>query len=102
MKIRPIRDQVLIQREEAESITKGGIVLPDISKDRPCRGTVLDVGPGKPYDNISDMDESSERVPMNVKIGDRVFYQRYAGNVIDEEQNLLLIRENEIMAIIEE
>lgn len=102
MNIRPIRDQVLIKCDNAEDVTKGGILLPDVAKDRPCKGTVIEVGPGKPYENLAGDMYMGARVPLNVRVGDKVFFQRFAGNVIDEKENLLLIRENEIMCVIEE
>ena len=102
MKIRPIRDQVLVCCEEAKGVTEGGIILPDISKDKPCKGEILAIGPGRPYDSLKEDMCIGSRVPMSVKVGDKVFFQRFAGNVIPDQEQLLLIRENEIMAIIEE
>jgi chaperonin GroES len=96
IKLQPLGDRVVVQREESLEKTAGGIVLPDSAKDKPARGRVVSVGQGKVLDDGS-------RSELQVKVGDRVVFSSYAGEsfkVADEE--LLLMREDEILAIIEE
>jgi chaperonin GroES len=91
LKIVPLGDKVVLKRQEAESLTKGGIVLPDSAKDRPQRGEVIAIGDGHTKDDGS-------KVPLTVKQGDRVIFSSYAGDEIkvgDEEY--LLLRESDIL-----
>ena len=94
-KIQPLGDRVVVQREESEATTAGGIVLPDSAQDKPARGSVISVGPGRVLDD-------GNRSKMQVKIGERVLFSSYAGEVfkVDEEE-LLLMREDDILAVIE-
>ena len=93
--IQPLGDRVVIQREESEATTAGGIVLPDSAKDKPARGTVLSVGPGRVLDDGS-------RSKLQVKIGERVLFSSYAGEVFKvNDEELLLMREDDILAVIE-
>jgi chaperonin GroES len=95
LKLQPLGDRVVIEREESESRTAGGIVLPDTAKDKPSRGTVVSVGDGK-------MSESGKRTPLQVKVGDRVLFSSYAGDSIKVgDMELLLMREDDILAVIE-
>ena len=96
IRLQPLGDRVVVKREESEERTAGGIVLPDTAKDKPARGEVISVGEGKLLDD-------GTRSPMQVKVGDRVIFSSYAGEtfkVADEE--LLLMREDDILAIIED
>ncbi len=96
IRLQPIGDRVVIKREESEGRTAGGIVLPDTAKDKPARGKVVSVGDGRLLDN-------GERSPMQIKEGDRVIFSSYAGETFkvgDEE--LLLMREDDVLAVIEE
>ncbi|MBU0755025.1 MAG: co-chaperone GroES [Planctomycetes bacterium] len=94
-KIRPLGDQILIRRIEAENKTKGGIVLPDSAKEKPKEGIVLALGDGR-------LLESGERKPFQVKTEDRVLFSSYAGTEIKVQgEDLLLVREDEILAILE-
>jgi chaperonin GroES len=95
-KLQPLNDRVVIKREESESKTAGGIVLPDSAKDKPARGSVVCVGNGRLLDNGS-------RSQSQVKVGDRVVFSSYAGEAfkVDEEE-LLLMREDDILAVIED
>jgi chaperonin GroES len=96
LKLQPLGDRVVVQREASESTTAGGIVLPDSAKDKPARGTVISVGNGKLLDN-------GERGELQVKVGDRVIFSSWAGETFkvgDEE--LLLMREEDILAILED
>lgn len=96
MKIKPIGDRVLVEREESESKTAGGIVLPDNAKEKPQRGLVLAVGDGK-------LTKDGSRKPLQVKPGDRVFFTSWAGDErkADDGKNILLMREEDILAIID-
>jgi len=93
--LQPLADRVVVEREESEDRTAGGIVLPDTAKDKPSRGTVLSVGSGRILDDGS-------RAPMQVKKGDRVLFSSYAPETIKVgEDEYLLMREEDILAVIE-
>ena len=93
--IRPLDDRILIKALEAEEKTAGGIVLPDTAKEKPQRGKVVAVGPGKLLEN-------GERAPLTVKVGNTVIYGKYAGTEIKlEGEEHTIMRENEILAILE-
>ena len=95
VKVQPLGDRVVVQREEAEEVTAGGIVLPDSAKDKPARGTIVSVGDGRLLDD-------GLRSEFQVKVGDRVLFSSYAGEqfkIGDDE--LLLMREEDILAVIE-
>ena len=93
--LQPLGDRVVLQREESEEKTAGGIVLPDMAQDKPARGTVISIGDGKLLDD-------GTRSPVQVKPGDRVLFSSYAGetfNLGDDE--VLLMREEDILAVLE-
>jgi chaperonin GroES len=95
LKLQPLGDRVVVEREESEARTAGGILLPDSAKDKPARGVVISVGEGR-------LSGDGKRVPLQVKPGDRVVFTSYAGEqfkVGDDE--LILMREDEILAVIE-
>ncbi|MCS7254125.1 MAG: co-chaperone GroES [Armatimonadota bacterium] len=96
MKIKPLRDKVLIKVEEEEEKTAGGIYLPDTAKERPQRGIVVAVGDGKVTDE-------GKVIPINVKVGDKVIFSKYAGTEIklDGEKHVILSADD-IYAIIED
>jgi chaperonin GroES len=95
MKIRPLNDRILVVREEEEKKTKGGILIPDSAKEKPIRGKVVAVGPGK-------RDENGKRVPMDVKEGDKILFAKYAGTEIKiEEVEHLFMKEDDILGIIQ-
>ena len=95
MKIKPLQDRVVLERLGGEEVTKGGIIIPDTAKERPAEGKVLAVGPGK----VSD---EGKKIPMSVKKGDRVLFSKYAGTEIKVDgQERMILREDEILAIIE-
>jgi chaperonin GroES len=94
-KLQPLGDRVVVEREESEAKTAGGIVLPDTAKDKPARGTVISVGEGRLLDDGS-------RHPLQVKPRDRVIFSSYAGEQFKVgDQELLLMREEDIFAVIE-
>lgn len=95
VKLQPIGDKVVIEREPSEETTAGGIVLPDSAKKKPSRGTVVSVGEGRLLNN-------GNRTEMQVKVGDRVLFSSYAGDEFEMgEQELVLLREEDILAVIE-
>ena len=95
MDIRPLGDRVVVKALEAESKTKGGIVLPDTAKEKPQEGKVVAVGKGKVLENGTVQ-------PPEVKVGDKVLYGKYSGSEITtkEGEELLIMREEDILAII--
>ncbi|MFP3867426.1 MAG: co-chaperone GroES [Desulfobacteraceae bacterium] len=96
MKIKPLNDRVLVKRLEETQVTKGGIFIPDTAKEKPIEGRIVAVGAGK----VSD---KGERMPMSVKEGDRILFGKYAGTEVKlEGEEYLMMREDDILAIIEE
>jgi len=96
MAVKPLDDRVLVKQGEAEETTAGGIVLPDTAKEKPQRGTVVAVGPGKLLD-------SGERGQMGLKKGDEVFYGKYAGTEVKvDQEDYVILRESDVLAVIEE
>ncbi|HID77686.1 MAG TPA: co-chaperone GroES [Planctomycetaceae bacterium] len=94
LKLQPLGDRVVVEREESEETTAGGIVLPDTAKDKPARGRVISVGDGRLLDDGS-------RAPFQVKVGDRVLFSSYAGEEFRVgDRELLLMSEEDILAII--
>ena len=90
--IRPLDDRVVVEPMEAEETTAGGIVLPDAAQEKPQRGTVVAVGPGK-------LLESGERGELSVGVGDEVIYGKYGGTEIEVEgQDVKILRESDILA----
>lgn len=95
MKIKPLGDRVLVEREEAEEKTKGGILLPEKAKEKPQRGVVLEVGEGKVL-------KDGSRKPLQVKKGDRIYFTAWAGDEYKTDgSTVLLMREEEILAVID-
>lgn len=96
MKLRPLEDRVVVRRiEEQEEVQRGGIIIPDTAKERPQEGEVLAVGPGRILEN-------GTRVPMEVKVGDRVIFAKYAGTEVRlDDKEYLVMRESDILAVIE-
>lgn len=95
MNIKPINDRILVKRAEVLDKTPSGIIIPDTSKDRPSKGTVIAVGEGK-------RNKDGKLIPLQVKEGDVVFFCKWVGNELPEDKSLLLLREEEILAIIQE
>jgi chaperonin GroES len=96
MKIQPLGDRVVVEREEAQERTAGGIVLPDTAKDKPQKGKVLAVGDGR-------LTKDGKRRPLQVKVGDQVIFTSYAGDEfkVDGDKKVLLMREDDILAVVE-
>ena len=92
IKIRPLDDRVVVEPIEAEETTSGGIVLPDTAKEKPQRGTVIAVGPGRLLDNGS-------RGELSVAVGDQVIYGKYGGSDIEVDgEEVKILREGDILA----
>lgn len=95
MTMRPLHDRVLVKRLEEEETAAGGIVIPDTAKEKPQKAEVMAVGNGK-------LLESGERVPLDVKQGDRVLFGKYSGSEVKiDGQEYLILREDEILAVLE-
>ena len=92
--MKPLADRVVVKTSEAEEQVKGGIIIPDTAKEKPQQGEVVAVGPGK----ISD---AGALMKMEVKVGDKVLYGKYSGTEVTvDDQELLIMRESDILAII--
>jgi len=93
MNIRPLNDRILVKRMEQEKETPGGIIIPDTAKEKPQLGEVMAVGPGKTGKN-------GDRIPLEVKVGDRVFFAKYAGTEIDKGgEEHIFMKEDDILAV---
>lgn len=92
LKLRPLEDRVVVEPVDAEQMTAGGIVLPDSAQEKPQRGTVLAVGPGKLLDD-------GRRGELSVTVGDQVIYGKYAGSDFEVEgREVKILRESDILA----
>jgi chaperonin GroES len=95
MKIRPLHDRVIVKRVEEERKTASGIVIPDSATEKPDQGEVKAVGPGK-------KDENGKVIAMDLKVGDRVLFGKYSGQVVKVDgDELLVMREEDIMGVVE-
>ena len=93
-KIKPLADRVVIRPQEAEEITKGGIILPDTAKEKPMQGEIVAIGNGKVTDD-------GKTVELSVKVGDKVLYGKYSGTEVSiEGDEYLIMRENDIFGIV--
>jgi chaperonin GroES len=94
LKLKPLGGRVIVEPIEQEDMTAGGIILPETAKEKPQEGNVLAVGPG-------DRDDKGARVPMDVKVGDKVLFAKYSGTEIKlEARKLLIMRESDLLAIV--
>ena len=95
MNVKPLFDRVVIKNVETEEVTKGGIVLPGSAKEKPQMAEVLAVGPGGLVDG--------KEVTMQVKVGQKVIYSKYAGTEVKlDNQELILVRQSDILAVVED
>jgi len=95
IKLQPLGDRVVVERDESEEVTAGGIVLPDTAKDKPARGKIVSVGDGRLLDD-------GTRAAFQVKVGDHVLFSSYAGDEFKmDDRELMLLREEDILAVIE-
>ena len=95
MNLKPLSDRVVVEPLEQEEVTAGGIILPETAKEKPQQGKVIAAGPGR-------TDDDGKRVAMEVKVGDRVLYAKYSGTEVKlDNKRLLIMRENDVLAIVE-
>lgn len=95
MKLRPLGDRIVVEPLEAEAKTKGGIILPDTAKEKPQEGKIVAVGKGK-------LDDAGKVIPMEVQMGDKILYGKYAGNeVMIDDKEYMILREDDVLAVIE-
>ena len=95
MKVKPLHDRILVRRIEEKEQKRGSIIIPDTAKEKPMEGQVIAVGAGK-------LEKEGKRIPMEVKVGDRILFGKYAGTEIkiDDVEHVIL-REDEILGVIE-
>ncbi len=94
MKIRPLHDRVIVKRLDNERKTSSGIVIPDTAAEKPDQGEIVAVGPGK-------RDDNGKLIPIDVKVGDRVLFGKYAGQTVRVEgDELLVMREEDLMGVV--
>ena len=95
MKLRPLNDRILVQRVETEEKTAGGIIIPDSAKEKPSEGKITAVGPGK-------RNKKGERIPLDLKEGDKVLFSKYGGTEVKlDDEDYLIMREDDILGVIE-
>lgn len=95
MKIRPLHDRILVERLEEQEVRRGGIIIPDTAKEKPQEGKVIAVGNGK-------VTEEGQRIPLDVKVGDRILFGKYSGSEVKiDDKEYLILREEDVLAILE-
>ena len=95
IKIRPLQDRVVVKALDSETKTKGGIIIPDTAKEKPQQGKVVAAGPGS-------RNEDGKLTPMGVKVGDTILYGKWSGTEVKiEGEDLLIMKESDIMGIVE-
>ena len=95
LSLKPLADRLVVEPVEKEERTASGIILPETAKEKPQEGTVLAAGPGR-------TDDEGKRLPMDVKVGDVVLYAKYAGTEVKiNDKKLLILKESDILAIVE-
>ena len=95
LKLKPLADRVIVKQTEAEEKTKSGIYLPDAAKEKPTKGKVVAVGPGK-------LDEKGKPMEIGVRTGDTVYYGKYAGTDVEVDgEKLVILRESDILGVLE-
>jgi len=96
MKFRPLHDRVVVKRVTAEEKSAGGIIIPDTAQEKPSQGEVVAVGPG-------GRDESGKLIPIDIKVGDLVLFGKWSGTEVKiDGQELLIMKESDIMGVIDE
>ena len=95
MNLKPLADRLVVEPIEQEEVTAGGIILPETAKEKPQQGKVTAAGPGR-------TDDDGKRIPMEVKVSDRVLYAKYSGTEVKiGDKKLLIMRESDILAVVE-
>jgi chaperonin GroES len=93
-KLRPLHDRILVKRVEEEEVRRGGIIIPDTAKEKPQEGKVIAVGTGK----VSD---EGKRVPLDVKVGDRILFGKYSGSEVKiDDEEYLILKEEDVLGIL--
>lgn len=96
MTFRPLHDRILVRRIEADEKTAGGIIIPDIAKEKPSEGEVIAVGPGA-------RDDAGKIIELDVKVGDRILFGKWSGTEIRlDGEDLLIMKESDVMGVIEQ
>jgi chaperonin GroES len=96
MKFRPLHDRVVVERTDAEAKSAGGIIIPDTAQEKPSQGEIIAVGPG-------GRDEAGKLGPIDLKVGDRVLFGKWSGTEVKiEGQELLIMKESDIMGVLQE
>ena len=94
MKVRPLHDRLLVRRLEEKETARGGIIIPDTAKEKPMEGKVLAVGNGRVLEN-------GKKLPLDVKVGDKILFGKYSGTEIKVDgEEVLIVREDEVLAIL--
>jgi chaperonin GroES len=95
MKLKPLQDRVIVKQSEAEEKTKSGILLPDSAKEKPTKGKVIAVGPGK-------LDDKGKPMELGVRVGDTVYYGKYSGTDVEiDGEKLVILRETDVLGVLE-
>jgi chaperonin GroES len=95
MKIRPLHDRILVERVEEQEVMRGGIIIPDTAKEKPQEGRVIAAGAGKVTDD-------GKRIPLDVKVGERILFGKYSGSEVKlEDKDYLIMREEDVLAILD-
>ena len=95
MKLRPLADRVIVKQSEAEEKTKSGILLPDTAKEKPTKGKVISVGPGK-------LDDKGKPMELGVRAGDTVYYGKYSGTDVEVDgEKFVILRESDVLGVLE-
>ena len=95
MKLRPLQDRVIVKQSEAEEKTKSGILLPDTAKEKPTKGKVVAVGPGK-------LDDKGKPMELGIRVGDTVYYGKYSGTDVEiDGEKLVILRESDVLGVLE-
>jgi len=95
MKLRPLQDRVIVKQSEAEEKTKSGILLPDAAKEKPTKGKVVAVGPGK-------LDDNGKAMEIGLRVGDTMYYGKYSGTDVEVDgQKLVILREADVLGVLE-
>jgi chaperonin GroES len=95
MKLRPLQDRVIVKQTEAEDKTKSGIILPDTAKEKPTKGKVVSVGPGR-------LDDKGKAMEIPVRVGDTVYYGKYSGTEVEVDgQKFVILRESDLLGVLE-
>jgi chaperonin GroES len=95
IKLKPLGDRVIVKQSDAETKTKSGILLPDSAKEKPTKGKVISVGPGK-------LDDKGKRHDMGVRVGETIYYGKYSGTDVEVDgEKFVILRESDILGVLE-